>query len=179
MTDKSAHLAQQSEERTHHVLMGGLDYQINFNDDKSSLITYVAGQRTNRNHYTGIFPENSDAINTHLNNPPYGTSKTITLQGGVDFVLKNFARMSGGEIFVPKIPSIKMTDLATAMAPNIPIKEIGIRPGEKLHEVMCPVDDSYHTYEFHDHFVLNFYLNSLRLHTDVIGNNLHSLADLN
>jgi len=83
MVDKPAHLTQQSEERTHHVLMGGLDYQINFNDDKSSLITYVAGQRTNRNHYTGIFPENSDAINTHLNNPPYGTSKTITLQGGV------------------------------------------------------------------------------------------------
>ncbi len=83
MTDKSAHLAQQSEERTHHVLMGELDYQINFNDDESSLITYVAGQRTNRDHYTGIFPENSNAINTHLNNPPYGTSKTITLQSGV------------------------------------------------------------------------------------------------
>ena len=83
MINKPSHLTQQSEESTHHVLMGGFDYQINFNDDKSSLITYVAGQRTNRNHYTGIFPENSDAINTHLNNPPYGTSKTITLQGGV------------------------------------------------------------------------------------------------
>jgi outer membrane receptor for ferrienterochelin and colicins len=83
MIDKSAHLTQQSEERTHNVLMGGLDYQINFNDDKNSLITYVAGQRTNRNHYTGIFPENSDDINPHMNNPPYGTSKTITLQGGV------------------------------------------------------------------------------------------------
>ncbi len=78
----------------------------------------------------------------------------ISLQGGVDFVLKNFARMLGGEIFVPKIPSIKITDLATAIAPDLPQKEIGIRPGEKLHEVMCPVDDSYHTFEYDDHFVI-------------------------
>ena len=83
MIDKAAHLTQQSEERIHHVLMGGLDYQINFNDDESSLITYVAGQRTNRDHYTGIFPEEQNAIAEHLNNPPYGVSKTITLQGGV------------------------------------------------------------------------------------------------
>jgi UDP-N-acetylglucosamine 4,6-dehydratase/5-epimerase len=78
----------------------------------------------------------------------------ISLQGGVDFVLKNFARMYGGEIFVPKIPSIKITDLASAIAPDLPQKEIGIRPGEKLHEVMCPVDDSYHTFEYDDHFVI-------------------------
>ena len=78
----------------------------------------------------------------------------ITLQGGVDFVLKNFERMFGGEIFVPKIPSIRITDLATAMAPNLPHKIIGIRPGEKLHEIMCPEDDSYHTYEYNDHFVI-------------------------
>jgi len=78
----------------------------------------------------------------------------ITLQQGVDFVLKNFQRMLGGEIFVPKIPSIKICDLATAMAPNLPQKEVGIRPGEKLHEVMCPADDSYHTFEYEDHFVI-------------------------
>lgn len=78
----------------------------------------------------------------------------ITLQGGVDFVLKNFQRMFGGEIFVPKIPSIRITDLATAMAPHLPHKIIGIRPGEKLHEIMCPEDDSYHTYEYKDHFVI-------------------------
>lgn len=78
----------------------------------------------------------------------------ITLQQGVDFVLKNFERMQGGEIFVPKIPSVKITDLAQAMAPDLKQKEIGIRPGEKLHEIMCPSDDSYHTYEFHDHFVI-------------------------
>ena len=78
----------------------------------------------------------------------------ITLQQGVDFVLKNFERMHGGEIFVPKIPSLRITDLASAMAPNLPHKHIGIRPGEKLHEVMCPADDSHLTLEFHDHFVI-------------------------
>jgi len=78
----------------------------------------------------------------------------INLQDGVDFVLKNFERMLGGEIFVPKIPSIRIIGLAKAMAPNLPIKIIGIRPGEKLHEIMCPADDSYHTYEYNDHFVI-------------------------
>ena len=78
----------------------------------------------------------------------------ITLQDGVDFVLKNFARMLGGEIFVPKIPSMRITDLASAMAPDLDIKIVGIRPGEKLHEVMCPADDSYHTYEYQDHFII-------------------------
>ncbi|MBA5686093.1 UDP-N-acetylglucosamine 4,6-dehydratase (inverting) [Rugamonas apoptosis] len=78
----------------------------------------------------------------------------ITLQDGVDFVIKNFARMHGGEIFVPKIPSATILDLAQAMAPQLPRKIIGIRPGEKLHEVMCPLDDSHLTLEFHDHFVI-------------------------
>lgn len=78
----------------------------------------------------------------------------ITLQQGVDFVLKNFERMHGGEIFVPKIPSIKITDLAQAMAPELPHEIIGIRPGEKLHEIMCPADDSHLTLEFADHYVL-------------------------
>ena len=78
----------------------------------------------------------------------------ITLQQGVDFVLKNFERMQGGEIFVPKIPSIKITDLASALAPGIKHDFIGIRPGEKLHEVMCPADDSHLTLEFEDHFVI-------------------------
>lgn len=78
----------------------------------------------------------------------------ITLQQGVDFVLKNFERMHGGEIFVPKIPSIKITDLAMAMAPALRHDIIGIRPGEKLHEIMCPADDSHLTLEFDDHYVL-------------------------
>lgn len=78
----------------------------------------------------------------------------ITLQQGVDFVLKNFQRMQGGEIFVPKIPSIRITDLAKALAPDLEQRIIGIRPGEKLHEIMCPADDSHLTLEFEDHFVL-------------------------
>ena len=78
----------------------------------------------------------------------------ITLQQGVDFVLKNFERMYGGEIFVPKIPSVRIIDLASAMAPGLQQKIIGIRPGEKLHEVMCPKDDSHLTLEFDDHYVI-------------------------
>lgn len=78
----------------------------------------------------------------------------ITLQQGVDFVLKNFLRMKGGEIFVPKIPSVLIPDLANAMAPGLEQKTIGIRPGEKLHEVMCPLDDAHLTFEFDDHFVI-------------------------
>jgi UDP-N-acetylglucosamine 4,6-dehydratase len=78
----------------------------------------------------------------------------ITLQQGVDFVLKNFERMHGGEIFVPKIPSVNVVDLAMAMAPKLPHKIIGIRPGEKLHEIMCPSDDSHLTLEFSDYFVI-------------------------
>ncbi|SFC96153.1 UDP-N-acetylglucosamine 4,6-dehydratase [Thiohalospira halophila DSM 15071] len=78
----------------------------------------------------------------------------ITLQQGVDFVLKNFERMRGGEIFVPKIPSVRITDLAAAMAPDLKQAVVGIRPGEKLHEVMCPADDSHLTLEFDDHFVI-------------------------
>ena len=78
----------------------------------------------------------------------------ISLQQGVDFVLKNFERMHGGEIFVPKIPSINIMDLAEGMAPGMPRKIVGIRPGEKLHEIMCPADDSHLTLEFADHYVI-------------------------
>jgi len=78
----------------------------------------------------------------------------ITLEDGVNFVLKNFERMQGGEIFIPKIPSMFMTELAKAIAPNLPHKIIGIRPGEKLHEIMCPADDSHLTLEFDEHFVI-------------------------
>ncbi|PTY36780.1 UDP-N-acetylglucosamine 4,6-dehydratase (inverting) [Saccharospirillum sp. MSK14-1] len=78
----------------------------------------------------------------------------ITLQQGVDLVLSGFARMYGGEIFVPKIPSVRITDLAEAIAPGMPHNIVGIRPGEKLHEQMIPRDDSYRTLEFDDHFVI-------------------------
>jgi UDP-N-acetylglucosamine 4,6-dehydratase len=78
----------------------------------------------------------------------------ISLQEGVDFVLKNFQRMRGGEIFVPKIPSVRVVDLARAIAPDLAHEVVGIRPGEKLHEIMCPADDSHLTLEFDDHYVL-------------------------
>jgi UDP-N-acetylglucosamine 4,6-dehydratase len=82
------------------------------------------------------------------------TRFSISLNEGVHFVLESFKRMNGGEIFIPKIPSIKIIDLAKAMAPNIKIKLIGIRPGEKLHEIMCAKDDSHLTYDFKDHYVI-------------------------
>ena len=78
----------------------------------------------------------------------------ITLRAGVEFVLKDFHRMQGGEIFVPKIPSMRVTELAKVIAPDLNYKIIGIRPGEKLHEIMCPTDDSHLTLEFDDHFVI-------------------------
>jgi len=78
----------------------------------------------------------------------------ITLKAGVEFVLKDFERMQGGEIFVPKIPSMYMTELAKAMAPELDHQIVGIRPGEKLHEIMCPADDSHLTIEFDDHYVI-------------------------
>lgn len=85
---------------------------------------------------------------------PRMTRFWITLPEGIDFVLKNFQRMQGGELFVPKIPSMHITDLAKSLAPDMPTKIIGIRPGEKLHEIMCPADDSHLTLEFNDHYVI-------------------------
>ena len=85
---------------------------------------------------------------------PRMTRFWITLQQGVNFVIENFTRMRGGEIFVPKLPSVRIADLAKAMAPDTPIRVVGIRPGEKLHETMCPSDDSHLTVEFESHYVI-------------------------
>ncbi len=78
----------------------------------------------------------------------------ITIEQGVRFVIKNFGRMKGGEIFVPKIPSMKIMDLAKALAPKCKLKFIGIRPGEKLHEMMISQDDARHTIELSDCYVI-------------------------
>lgn len=78
----------------------------------------------------------------------------LTLDQGVHIVFKSFERMQGGEIFVPKIPSMKIIELAKALAPTLRHNIIGIRAGEKLHETMCPADDSHLTLEFSDHFVI-------------------------
>lgn len=76
----------------------------------------------------------------------------ITLEDGVNFVLDNFKKMHGGEIFIPKISSMKITELASALAPNLPHKIIGIRPGEKMHEVMITADDR--VIEFDSYYVI-------------------------
>ncbi|MBM3559901.1 MAG: UDP-N-acetylglucosamine 4,6-dehydratase (inverting) [Alphaproteobacteria bacterium] len=78
----------------------------------------------------------------------------ITLDQGIDFVLSSLAMMEGGEVFVPKIPSMKITDLARHMAPDLPQREIGIRPGEKLHELMITSDDSRSTVEMADRYII-------------------------
>lgn len=78
----------------------------------------------------------------------------ITLEQGVEFVIRSFARMKGGEIFVPKIPSMGMMDLAQALAPGCEVKIVGIRPGEKLHEYMISEDDARHTVEYDEYFVI-------------------------
>jgi UDP-N-acetylglucosamine 4,6-dehydratase/5-epimerase len=78
----------------------------------------------------------------------------ITLQQGVEFVVSSLSMMRGGEIFVPKIPSMRIADLARAMGPGLPIKVVGIRPGEKLHEVMVTEDDSRQTLELADRYII-------------------------
>ncbi|PKL82225.1 MAG: UDP-N-acetylglucosamine 4,6-dehydratase (inverting), partial [Ignavibacteriae bacterium HGW-Ignavibacteriae-3] len=82
------------------------------------------------------------------------TRFNITLQEGVDFVLGSFDRMWGGELFVPKIPSFRIVDLAEAIAPGIKIEEVGIRPGEKIHEEMITESDAMSTIEFEKYFVI-------------------------
>lgn len=99
MVSKAAYLSQQSEERTTNVWMGSADYQINFNDDNSSLITYAAWQNTKRKHYTGIYPEEESEIQAHLETPPYGASNVRTLQGGFQLNHKIDDRISGTNTF--------------------------------------------------------------------------------
>ena len=99
MVDQTVHLNQQAEERTHDVWIGSLDYQINFNEHNSTLIAYLSGQRTNRDHYTGIFPDDSSAIEAHLSSPPYGISETTTLQGGTQFNHRVDRFLKGTNVF--------------------------------------------------------------------------------
>lgn len=84
----------------------------------------------------------------------------ITLDEAVEFVLKSFHRAKGGEIFVPKIPSMRLVDIAKLIAPNITIKNIGIREGEKIHEMMISVEDARHSREYEDHYMIipEFYI---------------------
>lgn len=123
-------------------------------DTKFSVVRYgnVVGSRGS------VVPFFKKLINEGVKELPITDEKMtrffITLEDGVNFVLKNFERMQGGEIFIPKIPSMKIVNMAKAIAPNLPHQIIGIRPGEKLHEIMCPADDSHLTLEFEDHYVI-------------------------
>jgi UDP-N-acetylglucosamine 4,6-dehydratase len=85
---------------------------------------------------------------------PDMTRFIITLDQGVRFVVKAFEQMEGGEVFVPKIPSVKITDIAKAVAPECHLKTVGIRPGEKMHECMIPRDEARQSMEFDDHYVI-------------------------
>lgn len=78
----------------------------------------------------------------------------ITLDKGVEFSINSMKLMKGGEIFIPKLPSIRIVDLAKSFNKNIKLKFVGIRPGEKIHEIMCPADDSHRTIEFDKYFII-------------------------
>jgi UDP-N-acetylglucosamine 4,6-dehydratase len=95
----------------------------------------------------------------------------ITIDDGVKFVLNSFARMRGGEIFIPKIPSMRISELATVLAPHLPQEIVGIRPGEKLHEIMVSADDAHLVLEFGDHYVIKPTINFTEP-MDYLENNL-------
>ena len=98
---------------------------------------------------------------THLPiTDPRMTRFWITIEHGVEFVLSSLEMMQGGEIFVPKIPSMKITDLANVMAPDLPHETVGIRPGEKLHETMITTDDARSTVELDDRYIIQPMFNS-------------------
>ena len=112
---------------------------------------------------------------------PTMTRFNISLQGGVDMVMHAIEHAWGGEIFIPKIPSYKITDVAKAVAPECQLKIIGIRPGEKIHEEMITASDSYNTYDLGMYFtilpsLLNFNLQEYQKHFNSIGN-LQLLTD--
>jgi len=97
-----------------------------------------------RKRCDGVLPITDEAM----------TRFSITLDQGVDFVIRCMEMMYGGEIFVPKLPSCRIMDVAKAIAPEAKYEFVGIRPGEKLHEVMVPADEAWHTVEFDDHYVI-------------------------
>lgn len=102
---------------------------------------------------------------------PRMTRFWFSIEEAVEFVLQSFQRMQGGETFVPKIPSLRIVDLAEAIAPGIPVKQIGIRPGEKLHEVMCPADLSHLTLEFAGYYLIKpsiIYFSPIKYETNLL-----------
>lgn len=97
----------------------------------------------------------------------------ITIEKAIELVIKAFEEMEGGEIFVPKIPSISMEEFAKIIAPDCKIEDIGIRPGEKMHEVMIPSDDARHTLEYDDHYrIMPEFMNWLTTKKNTTGKKL-------
>ena len=111
----------------------------------------------------------------------------ITLDDSVEFVIKAFYRMKGGEVFIPKLPSIKIKDIIKALNTKIKIKITGIRPGEKIHEILCPSTSAYLTLDFKDHFVLkpsiilnkNYNINALKEKGKLVQKNFIYSSDKN
>ena len=101
----------------------------------------------------------------------------ITLEQGVEFVLNSLERMRGGEVFVPKIPSMRVTDLARAIAPECETRNVGIRPGEKLHEIMISEDDARHTVEHDDYYAILPVIHSWDEHAYIAENGGKPCAD--
>ena len=101
----------------------------------------------------------------------------ITLNQAVEFVLKSFERMQGGEIFIPKIPSIKLLDLAKAMAPKFNHKIIGMRPGEKLHEKMCSIQEAHLTLAFKDYYVIKPSIKFYDININYLKNALNEVGN--
>jgi UDP-N-acetylglucosamine 4,6-dehydratase len=105
----------------------------------------------------------------------------ITLDNGVEFVVNNFQRMQGGEIFVPKIPSIRILDLVESICGNREYEIVGIRPGEKLHEVMVPEEMAHHSLEFDDHYVITpaikFFDKTINYQKNKLGEEGRPVAD--
>ncbi|MBN7818855.1 UDP-N-acetylglucosamine 4,6-dehydratase (inverting) [Bowmanella sp. Y26] len=105
----------------------------------------------------------------------------ITLDQGVEFVINSFQRMQGGEIFVPKIPSVHILDLVEAVSGRREYEVVGIRPGEKIHEMMVPEETAHHSVEFDDHFVIRppitFFEKNINYHKNKLGEEGRDVAD--
>jgi UDP-N-acetylglucosamine 4,6-dehydratase len=113
----------------------------------------------------------------------------IKVEDGVKFVIKSFERMFGGEIFIPKVDSIKIIDIARTINPRAKIKIIGIRPGEKMHEILCPHDEAHLTLEFKDHLVIkpsigldiksNYKINAIKEKGKKVSNSFEYVSNKN
>lgn len=127
--------------------------------------SYAAGKNTALGvvRYGNVMASRGSVVPTFIDQAKKGTLTVtdermtrfwITLDQGVNFVIKSLETMRGGEIFIPKIPSVKIMDLARAVSPRAKIKIVGLRPGEKMHEILISADEARHTYDFSDYYII-------------------------